>query len=172
VDFMKEHTSALAVTGTVELPFPFPASGQVYVIAPTKQLGLPAHFIKIVQIVNERQFQTWFVEPVHVRAVRIPSGDGDKAKAFGGWILKADVELKNTIEAGVKDVESNKGQNQILLYPQAIVLVHESAPVITRYEFVMTAAECGEQFGHYPCPVCPPPNCPKKKGLHVEPYPG
>lgn len=67
MDFLAEHKPALAVTGAVALPFPFPAWLCLSVVTPAKEHGLAAHYIKIVQVVGEKQFNTWFVERKDLR---------------------------------------------------------------------------------------------------------
>jgi hypothetical protein len=154
MDYLEEYKTALVVTGTVALPFPYPASGRVYV---ADLPGFAEPLIKIVQILNEKQFKTWLVELAHVRAARVPAAETDKSLAFGGWVLKTGEDLETDTKAALESLEPDQGKSEILLFPQAIVLVRESATVITRFEFVMTAAECAELDWQPFCPPCNPP---------------
>ncbi len=157
MDFLEEHKVALAVTGTVALPFPFPASARVSVVAPAKELGLAPHYLKIVQVVSDKQFTTWFVDLDHVRAIRVPAAGDAKPAPHSGWVLQAPETLKKDIDAAIAKLAPDKGVHEVPLYAKAIVLVGESVPVITRYEFVATAAECGDLPHIDVCVHCPPP---------------
>lgn len=175
MDSLEEYKMALHLTATVSLPSPFPACGRVYVVAPVKEHGLAAHYIKVVQIVSARQFRAWFVDLEHLRAVRVPADAESKPVAHAGWKLQPAETLKADIEKAIKALAPEKGVREALMYPRAIVIVGESVPVIARYEFVTTAAECDEsprgdfQFGKFSdshCnqdwPLCvrePPPTC-------------
>ena len=157
MDFLAEHKPALAVTGAVALPFPFPASARVSVVTPAKEHGLAEHYIKIVQVVGEKQFNTWFVERKDLRAMRVPAPASGGPVHHAGWILQPEDTLKKDIDAAVKKLAPDKGVYEVPLYPKAIALVGESVPVITRHEFVATAGEVGELPHIDVCVHCPPP---------------
>lgn len=160
MDFLELYKTALEVTGTVELPFPFPAFGCVYLVAPAKKLGFGprTYFIKIVEVLNVRQFITRFVELKHLRAVKVPDTGGPKSSADTVWVLKSGDDLRKDIEKVLGEFSDTEGENEAELYPKAIVIVQKSAPVITRYEFAMTAEEFVEDRTEVACPVCPPPH--------------
>ena len=152
MDFLEEHKTALYLTGTVSIPSPYPANARVYVVPPSKELGQGAHFIKIVQILNEKQFHTWFVNLDDVVAVRAPGAASDKSLPHGGWIIKPAEEVK---KKAIEILKDEKGKSNALLHHQAVVIVKEGAPVISRYELVTTAAEIF--YPAAPCnPCCPP----------------
>jgi hypothetical protein len=153
MSFLEEHKTALYLTGTVAIPSPYPAHARVYVVASAKELGTGLTLIKIVQILDETHFATWFVNLDDVAAIRLPGPhSADKSLPFGGWIVKpADEFRKKAIESH----KDEKGKSDVLLHQQAVVLVRESAPVIARFELVATADECvDQQWQYFPCPTC------------------
>jgi hypothetical protein len=156
MDFLEEYKRAFVVTGTVSFPSSFPASAQVYIIDPDMRGESHSVYIKIVQILNEKQFKTWLIQRKDIRAVRIPAPNDTKSGPYAGWELRTGAKLDADIQ---KACDDHKGTYCIRLYPTAIVLVPDSAPVITRYEFATPAAECGAYPEPAPCNPCNWPNC-------------
>jgi hypothetical protein len=163
MDFLEEHKTALSLAGTAMCPSQFPASARLSIVSPPRGLGLGGDFIKIVHVLNEKQFTTWLAPLDALRAARISSDTQTAAGPFAGWALRAGGELQADIHSARARAESNTQSDEVLLYPRAVAFITQSAPVILRYETVTTAAEAAEEYYDFFCPVCPPPppRCPK-----------
>lgn len=164
MDFLEEYATALAIGGTVAIPSPFPASGRLYVVSKIDSQGELACFVKVVQIVNETEFRTWFFKLNDVRAIKCRADENDSAASHGPWLFKSRDELKQMLDQKLPARNGDDAHEvEFLLASQAIAYVPEATPVITRHEYAMTAAESVEDACVAFCPVCPPPCCHKTK---------
>jgi hypothetical protein len=162
MDFLQEYQAAISLAGTVMFPSPFPAAARVTIVKPPEELRLGGHFIKIVQVVSQRQFTIWLTPLDTLRAARVPAPAAASVEPgpFAGWSLRIGNELKTDIETALAHTEQVTGGAGALLYPRASVFVAESAPVIVRCEIVTIARDAAEECCDFFCPVCPPPHCP------------
>ena len=97
MDFLEEYKTAIPLAGTVMFPFPFPASARMIIVSPPSGLGLGGDFIKIVHIVNEKQFTTWLAPLEALRAAKISSDKATEAGPFAGLVLRTGNDLQTDI---------------------------------------------------------------------------
>ncbi len=143
----------LAQAGAVMLPYPPPASGELYIginphCHPELPSGAPRFFLRVVQKVGRSQVIRRIVDLNELRGISLPAGGGKEDKAARKFhtvneIAKAIAEAKDRLIAAEK---AAPGVYEVCLYEDAVIYVRESAPVHLRieYEFGVSAAEAAE----------------------------
>jgi hypothetical protein len=153
VELHHEHHVAFALSGTVALPSPFPATGRVFLgiygNGSEAQGERPPLALKVIQVVTDRFVVTRFVPWGEVRAIRFLATVSDEEGEEEGaeeWTTLTARSFAGTklFRAAVEQVVAAGGEAEIELLPKAIIYVPESAPVFTRFELGMTAAESAE----------------------------
>jgi hypothetical protein len=154
MDFPKHFHKAHALAGTVAVPSPFPASGELFVVPKEPKPPTDRRYVKLVQIVHDQHFRTWFIDWDDIRGADVPdtSGNGNAWKFIHGAQVRADLKKH---EAGAKAPEDP-------VYAKAIIHLHKAAPVITRHEFATAAAESIEEPTWFACNPNNDPCCPHK----------
>jgi hypothetical protein len=161
MEFQREQRVAFALAGTVALPSPFPAAARVLlgiypVTTPRGDL-----YLKLIHVASETSLVTRIIWLEDVRGIRVPPKD-ETGELLGlhGWPLLLPGEVR---EAAEETKAKAKPSDELELYRRAIIYVPEAAPVVTRFEFGMTAAESSEADWWNP-PKCGPrydPEVPK-----------
>jgi hypothetical protein len=145
--FDNDHRLAIMLAGTVSLPSPFPAHGQVSLVTDTPRPGInPQVYVKIKQKLSDKQIITWFVLPDAIRAFRVPPKEGAKA-ALNDWEFRTaqDVEARiGEMRSRASQQSQANGPDEMPLFSAAIVHVPELAPVLVRGEVGVSAAEAAE----------------------------
>jgi hypothetical protein len=164
-----DHKLAFDLAGTVALPSPFPAAGRVLVVRQpgsktAKGAGhRPRFFIKIVQVVSEKQVVTGFVSPHDVRAVRVLKHGAPLAEPQS-WSYISGEEARTEIDAAIEELRKEEygtgGSFEVVVYEQAVVYVPETAPMLVRVEYSVPAG-VAVATAHLAKQHCPPqPKCP------------
>ena len=147
-EFGPEQELAFALSGTVAIPSPFPAMGQVSVlVVPETQVRKehrdPRFFLKSVQVVNVQCVVTRIIARNAVRAIGYYS-DGESESKDGEWTVVPTERLSQmlaTANHAAKELEKDRGRSfELPLFEKAVLYVPESAPVLHRIEFGLTAA--------------------------------
>jgi hypothetical protein len=147
-EFGPEQALTFALTGTVALPSPFPATGRVsiLIVQETKarrEQHDPKFFLKSVQVVNVQCIVTRSVALDAVRAIGYYS-DGEKEAKDGEWTVvpvEQFSQMHATANQAAKNLEKDRGGClEFPLLERAVLYVPESAPVLHRIEFGLTAA--------------------------------
>jgi hypothetical protein len=146
MEFHTCHHDALTLAGTVALPSPYPACGEVSVVVSRHGEDFEV-FVKILQVVSERRIITRFVRPEDIRAIR-----GYPASAGGGgpetWPVLGIKKLQGELDKKSKELIA-KAKTGIFdessWFSAAVVYVPESAPVLHRNEVGVTAAVSAEE---------------------------
>jgi hypothetical protein len=151
-DFGPSQRLALALTGTVALPSPVPATARVFIgISPHHDAALPMasprFFLKSVQTVSAKQVVTRIFDLAELRAVDLPAIPREdyvypmrETHLIEGAIadeIKRAQDLLRGAEAAQPKVY------EVLLYDDAVLYVREEAPVLMHvvYEYGVPAAE-------------------------------
>ncbi len=158
-EFSNEQEAAFALTGTVALPSPFPASARIFIGIMPRLYGSSAerYYLKIVQVITDKLIVTQFVNLDYLRAVRLRPESG-RYDDLREWTLRVDVDLhkeledaKETLKQAAKETlkqaaSETRGAYEFLLFPehQGVVYVPETAPVLVRTEYGVVAAEASE----------------------------
>jgi hypothetical protein len=149
MNFSITQQNALLLAGTVALPSPIPAIGQVWVVIISEN-GENEFYIKIVQVVSDKRIITRFVRLADVRAIRTPAADAAE-RGPENWPLITFKELRRRIDKKVGDLPKKEPAPEtpveIKLYEAAIVYVPEAAPALHRDEVGVTAAVSAEDVG-------------------------
>jgi hypothetical protein len=149
MDFSLIQQNALLLAGTVALPSPIPAVGQVSIVI-TPATGDSEFYIKIVQVVSDKRIITRFVRLADIRAIRAASAGESRYDPENWPIIKAK-ELQDHVDKKVDELSKKKGGPgaavEIKLFDAAIVYVPEGAPVLHRDEVGVTAAVSAEDVG-------------------------
>jgi hypothetical protein len=151
--FGQTTKDALAKAGTVALPCPSPASGRLYLginpdFDPHLAGGSPKFFLRLVQIVSEKQTITRIVDLNELRGISLPlppTKEGRTAREFRtvNGIAK---EIGAATDSLTRAEQVKSGVYELCLFEDAIIFVPESAPVFVQiqYEFGVYAAEAAE----------------------------
>ena len=142
-----EQRLAFALAGTVALPSPFPASGQL-------SLGTTAggarnfvsetsdHYLRLVHVISPKLVITRFLALEDVRAVSLP---GKTLADPRQSLTRSDSNFSQVIDKAKTQLTKGPkaGLNETVVFPDVIIYVPETAPVLLRlaYEFGVTAAE-------------------------------
>jgi hypothetical protein len=147
-EFGPEQELAFALTGTVALPSPFPATGRVSILvvretqAPDDQPHIKV-FLKSVQVVNVQCIVTRIVAREAVRAIGYYS-NGQTEAMDGVWTvvpIERFLQTFATASQAAKDLENDRGCSfEVPLLLRAVLYVPESAQVLHRIELGLTAA--------------------------------
>ncbi len=147
-EFGPKQELAFALTGTVALPSPFPATGQVFLLivagAPERE-GPQAlkFFLKSVQVVNSQCIATRTIARDAVRAIGYYSKGGQETRDGEWTVVPIDrlpqIALAATQAAEAREIDRS-GSLEFLLFENAVLYVPESAQVLHRLEFGLTAA--------------------------------
>jgi hypothetical protein len=147
-------TETLAKAATVMLPYPPPASGRLFIgINPDDKLGFelagaPKFFLRLVQVVSQKQVITRIIDLKELRWVSLPAAPTKEGTALREFEKAS--SIARDIKAAVKkltDAEAKKrGVYEVLLFEDAVIYVPEWAPVFLRiqYEFGVSAVEAAE----------------------------
>ena len=166
---------AIAKAGTVELPSPRPASGQLYLginpdfidrsSNPDLPSGAPHYFLRLVQHVSQNVVITRIVDLKELRGVSLPAKEGTPPAKEGTarrefrTVNDIAKDITAAISTLTKAAESKRGVYEVCLFEDAVIYVPESAPVVIRInkEFGVSAAEAGEGVESLYSPGCPCP---------------
>jgi hypothetical protein len=157
-EFGENTRRVLAQAGTVRLPSPPPATGELYLgINPNSheelRSGTPRFYLRSVQKVGRAKVVKRIVALDELRAVSLPPGRDKGEKAPREFrvvndIAKTIAEAKERLIAAERD---KPGVYEVCLFPDAVIYVRESAPVYVRIEseFALSAAEAAEHIEHH-----------------------
>ena len=161
--FSSRQAVVFALAGTVALPSPRPATGQVFLGVTSKHNGnpllptaFPKYYVKSIETVNDS-----------LRITRIINLDDLKAI---GFITRATLshpetfetktvdhkDIVKSLEAGIKGLVDGNGGEEVLLFEAVVLYVPEGAPVFVRIvrEFGVTAAMAAENVESCVLTVC------------------
>ncbi|MGO9914874.1 MAG: hypothetical protein ACLQIB_09210 [Isosphaeraceae bacterium] len=154
-EFGPKQEMAFSVTGTVAIPSPIPATGEVsalLVVQDTQDKKEQSNLnfktlLKSVQVVNQQCVVTRIVAYDSVRAVAFYS-DGDKEARDGEWTVVPASRLAPMLAPALqalKEVDKERGGTfEFPLFERAVLYVSESASILHRVEFGLTAAVSAE----------------------------
>jgi hypothetical protein len=148
---------AFALAGTIALPSPFPATGLVSIglFPPPAKVRAwePTFYLRVVHSLNQSHIITRYVRPEDLRAVRLCS-EKQPDSELRGWLFQSAADVSSLIDdkkTTLRKYSDSSGPTEIMLFEQpAIIYVPESAPVLLRLEYGVTAAEsleCGGMDG-------------------------
>lgn len=157
-EFDRDQRAAFALSATIPLPCPFPASGRISLgIMPRPNDDVDdRYYIKIVEDVGDQQRVTRLVALEDVRGIRLRPSD-DEYAPLKDWTLLTAEDFQVPIQE-VKDrlklaADGNGRAFEIPLFTaanntdpqlQGIVYVPETAPTLVRTEYAVSAAEAAE----------------------------
>ena len=150
-DFTTDQRLLLAMAGTVALPSPYPAYGQVFVgIDPSgdDSPASPRFFVKLVQTLTSRRVITRFFALNDLRAVSYPAGS--QGDVHAARVTSTVTDMRERIESAKQALEcavqDSATVHELLLYPVAVLHLPEAAAVMVHItqEFGVTAAEAAE----------------------------
>jgi hypothetical protein len=166
-EFDENCRKVLAQAGAVTLPYPPPASGELYIgISPYSHpelpSGAPRFFLRVVQKVGRSQVIRRVVDLDELRGISLPARSAKEDKAQREFhtvneIAQAIAEAKARLIAAEK---AAAGVYELCLYEDAVIYIRELAPVHLRieYEFGVSAAEAAENVERllHSMPCCKP----------------
>lgn len=160
----RDQLTAYELAGTVPLPSPFPASGPVWIAFQRPAGGKPIYvFLKVIHHVAPRLRIARLVRLEDVRGIRIlkscepaaaaptesrrpavapPPADHSAACEWEQWSV---ADLHARVRDAV-DKHEPKSDDEFPLFPNAILYVPETAPVLMQVDAGMTAAESAEYY--------------------------
>ena len=163
----REQRIAYAFAGTVALPSPFPASGQVRLIWYPSETGKTTQiFLKVFHSIGPRLRIARLVKLEDVRAIRYrgplpPAQSRDPkpkqkakneeqatAQEQGEWSQLTSEELQAIVTQQISALTADSGD--IILLTNAILYVGETAPVLMQVDVGMTAGESAEYYPPMP----------------------
>jgi hypothetical protein len=146
MDFHPSHQAAIKLAGTVALPSPFPAFGEVHIVVAPED-GDYETYLRIVHTVTGKRIITRFVRLADVRAIRAP----EKPEASGSpdtWPLIGPKDIHRRIAKQEKALLAQATKSGVSCEAEwlgaAIVYVPEAAPVLHRNDIGVTAAVSAE----------------------------
>jgi len=153
-EFGNEQKVALALTGTIAIPSPFPASARIFIgIMPRlNAASAERYFLKIVEVIADKCIATRFVNVEDIRAVRLRPESG-QYQELREWTLRTAEDLHEELEVAKGSLKQAASKTrtayEILLFPElkGVVYVPETAPVLVRTEYGLPAAEAFEHDG-------------------------
>jgi hypothetical protein len=154
-DFGESQRLALALTGTVALPSPYPASAEVFLgINPFHDdalpMGSPKFFLKGVQRVSAKQVTTRIFSLSALRAVGLPTATGEEYCYPTRRTHLIEGEIAEKIKTAQQHLQASaaatSGSYEVALFADAVLYVREATPVLMHIvsEFGVTAAESVE----------------------------
>jgi hypothetical protein len=150
-EFGNEQKVALALTGTVAIPSPFPAAARIFIgIMPRlNAASAERYFLKIVEVIADKHIATWFVNVEDIRAVRLRPESG-QYQELREWTLRTAEDLHEELEDAKRSLKQAASHPmtayEFLLFPdlEGVVYIPETAPVLVRTEYGLPAAEAFE----------------------------
>jgi hypothetical protein len=156
--FGQYTTEALAQAGTVQLPYPPPATGKLYLGInpdfsdrrknPDVPSVAPQYFLRLVQKVSQKLAITRIIDLKELRGVSLPAAPTTKDRASRVFRTVNDIadDITKAISALTKAESKKRGEYEVVLFEDAVIHVPESAPVLLRgqYESGVSAAEAAE----------------------------
>ncbi|WP_165222246.1 hypothetical protein [Aquisphaera insulae] len=160
LEFSEGQALAFDLVGTVSLPGPYPATGEIFLIRypgptdPKARDRHPRYYLKSVQHLSQTHTVTRFVSIPDIKLVRFVDEDEAAEAGWGGdepcWLSEATIvrpgEIRDLIGSLKWDPKADDVAYEVRL-PQGtrgIIYVPENAPVLTRHESLISAAASAE----------------------------
>jgi hypothetical protein len=162
-EFGDNTRRVLAQAGAVRLPSPPPASGELYLgINPHSHAelrsGAPRFFLRLVQQVGRAKVIKRIVDLDELRGIGLPpqADKGDKAPREFHVVNEIAPAIAEAKERLIAAERAQPGVYEVSLYKDAVIFVHEAAPVYVRIEseFAVSAGEAAETIEHHGTAGC------------------
>ncbi len=159
MEFTNAHHNAVTLAGTVALPSPYPATGEAFFVL-TDWDSEQVVYVKLVQVMSSKQMITRFVRPEDVRAIRAKPSVAGTSDDPNDWPLLSPSKTQKEIRAGETAIIAHAKAAKLkyleeLWHAEVILYVPETAAVLHRNEFGVTAAVSSEGFLPASAGCCP-----------------
>ncbi len=156
MEFANEHHHAVTLAGVVALPSPYPATARAFFVL-TDWDAEAVIYIKLVQVLNSKHIITRFIRPDDVRAIR-PKPSAATSDDPNDWPILSPTKTQKEIRAGEAAIVEHANAARVkhleeLWHPEVILYVPETASVLHRHEYGVTAAVSAEGIER-PLGVC------------------